>query len=48
VGYVGAAESKETIAKMPLPYFIVKGRKGGSPIAVAIFNSLLNMAEEAR
>jgi len=47
VGYVGAAESKEAIAKLPIPHIIIKGRKGGSPISVAIFNALLNMAEEA-
>lgn len=47
VGYVGAAESKETITKLPIPYIIIKGRKGGSPISVAIFNALLNMVEEA-
>ena len=45
VGYVGAAESKEVVAKLPIPYIIVRGRKGGSTIAVAIFNSLLSMAE---
>lgn len=47
VGYVGAAESKETIAKLPVPFIIVKGRKGGSTIAVAIFNALLNIAESS-
>lgn len=47
VGYVDAAESKEVVSKLPIPYIIVKGRKGGSTIAVAIFNALLNMAEEA-
>jgi precorrin-8X/cobalt-precorrin-8 methylmutase len=45
VGYVGAAESKEVVAKLPVPYIIVTGRRGGSTIAVAIFNSLLSMAE---
>jgi len=45
VGYVGAAESKEVVANLPIPYIIVRGRKGGSTIAVAIFNSLLSMAE---
>jgi precorrin-8X/cobalt-precorrin-8 methylmutase len=45
VGFVGAAESKEVVAKLPVPYIIVRGRKGGSTIAVAIFNSLLSMAE---
>ena len=45
VGYVGAAESKEVVAKLPIPYIITKGRKGGSTIAVAVFNALLSMAE---
>jgi precorrin-8X/cobalt-precorrin-8 methylmutase len=46
VGYVGAAESKETVSGLPTPFVIVKGRKGGSTIAVAVFNALLNMAEQ--
>jgi len=46
VGYVGAAESKETVAGLLTPFVIVKGRKGGSTIAVAVFNALLNMAEQ--
>jgi precorrin-8X/cobalt-precorrin-8 methylmutase len=45
VGFVGAAESKEVVAKLSVPYIIIKGRKGGSTIAVAVFNSLLSMAE---
>jgi precorrin-8X/cobalt-precorrin-8 methylmutase len=48
VGYVGAAESKETVAELPIPFIIVKGRKGGSTIAVAAFNALLTMAEQAQ
>jgi precorrin-8X/cobalt-precorrin-8 methylmutase len=45
VGYVGAAESKEEIAKLKVPYIITRGRKGSSTIAVAIFNAMLAMAE---
>lgn len=45
VGYVGAAESKEAVARLPVPYIIIRGRKGGSTIAVAVFNALLGMAE---
>ena len=45
VGYVGAAESKEVVAKLPVPFINTRGRKGGSTIAVAVFNSLLSMAE---
>jgi precorrin-8X/cobalt-precorrin-8 methylmutase len=48
VGYVGAAESKEAVSKLPIPYIILKGRKGGSTIAVAVFNALLTMAEQAK
>jgi precorrin-8X/cobalt-precorrin-8 methylmutase len=46
VGYVGAAESKETVSGLPMPFIIVRGRKGGSTIAVAVFNALLTMAEQ--
>ncbi|MCW4044386.1 MAG: sirohydrochlorin nickelochelatase [Candidatus Bathyarchaeota archaeon] len=46
VGYVGAAESKEAVAGLPVPFIISRGRKGGSPIAVAVFNALLTMAEK--
>jgi precorrin-8X/cobalt-precorrin-8 methylmutase len=45
VGFVGAAESKEAVAKLPVPYVITRGRKGGSTIAVAVFNALLTKAE---
>jgi precorrin-8X/cobalt-precorrin-8 methylmutase len=45
VGFIGAAESKEIIASLSTPFIIVKGRKGGSVVAVAVFNALLAMAE---
>jgi len=45
VGYVEAAESKEEIATLPIPYIIIRGPKGGSALAVAIFNAILGMAE---
>lgn len=45
VGFVGAAESKEVVEKLPVPYVISRGRRGGSTIAVAVFNALLTMAE---
>ena len=48
VGYVGAAESKEAVAELPIPYIIIRGRKGGSTIAVAVFNALLTMAEQTK
>jgi precorrin-8X/cobalt-precorrin-8 methylmutase len=45
VGFIGAAESKEVIATLPLPFITLRGRKGGSAVAVAVFNALLAMAE---
>jgi precorrin-8X/cobalt-precorrin-8 methylmutase len=45
VGYIGAAESKEVIATLPVPFVTNRGRKGGSAVTVAVFNALLAMAE---
>ena len=41
VGFVSAAESKEVALALPVPHIVVHGRKGGSPIAVAIIHALL-------
>lgn len=41
VGFVGAAESKEMLKQSGLPYMIIRGRKGGSTVGVAIVNALL-------
>jgi precorrin-8X/cobalt-precorrin-8 methylmutase len=43
VGFVGAAESKEILRKMDVPYITVIGRKGGSTVAAAIVNAVLKM-----
>lgn len=45
VGFVNAAESKEAILGLPVPAIVTRGRKGGSPIAVAIVHALLMLAE---
>jgi precorrin-8X/cobalt-precorrin-8 methylmutase len=46
VGFVGAAESKEALAGHGgLPFLVVKGRKGGSAMAVAAVNALASEAE---
>jgi precorrin-8X/cobalt-precorrin-8 methylmutase len=46
VGFVGAAESKEALARHGgVPCLIVKGRKGGSAMAVAAVNALGSEAE---
>jgi precorrin-8X/cobalt-precorrin-8 methylmutase len=41
VGFVSAAESKEAALRLRTPYIVARGRKGGSPIAVAIIHALL-------
>ncbi|OOM75679.1 cobalt-precorrin-8X methylmutase [Clostridium puniceum] len=43
VGFVGAAESKENMQDLNIPYIRVKGRKGGSTVAAAIINALMYM-----
>jgi len=46
VGFVGAAESKEALAAAGrVPFLIVRGRKGGSAMAVAAINALASEAE---
>lgn len=41
VGFVGAAESKDALAgDKRVPYLIVRGRRGGSAMAVAAINAL--------
>jgi precorrin-8X/cobalt-precorrin-8 methylmutase len=46
VGFVGAAESKDALARHGgVPFLIVKGRKGGSAMAVAAVNALASEAE---
>jgi len=46
VGFVSAAESKEVALAMPVPTIIARGRKGGSPVAVAIIHALLLLSAE--
>ena len=46
VGFVGAVESKEELAKVSVPFITNRGRKGGSTVAVAIVNALLRIAKE--
>lgn len=41
VGFVSAAESKDVTLELATPYIVARGRKGGSPIAVAIIHALL-------
>lgn len=43
VGFVGAAESKEELLKLDVPYIVTRGRKGGSTVAASIINAILYM-----
>ena len=47
VGFVSAAESKEAALSLSTPHIVARGRKGGSPIAVAIIHALLLLSSEA-
>lgn len=46
VGFINAAESKEEIARLDIPTITCAGTRGGTPIAVAIINELVAMANE--
>lgn len=46
VGFVNAQESKEILAEKSYPFITALGRKGGTPVAVAIINALLRLAEQ--
>jgi len=48
VGFVKALESKALLASQKFPFITNLSRKGGTPVAVAIVNALLKMAEEER
>ncbi len=48
VGFVSAVESKEAVLGLEqVPSIVARGRKGGSPIAVAIVHALLLLSTEA-
>lgn len=48
VGFVEAAESKNALLERQVPYIVIRGRKGGSTVAVAIINALLKLAGSIR
>lgn len=49
VGFVSAAESKERLmAQQEVPWIAIRGRKGGSTLAVAALHALLALAEEGK
>ena len=46
VGFVSAAESKEKLSTLDIPFITNLGRKGGSPCAAAIVNALFKLLRE--
>lgn len=49
VGFVGAADSKEELAKnKKVPFITVAGTKGGSPIAAASINAIMYLIDNSR
>lgn len=44
VGFVNAAESKALLMEKNYPFITSLGRKGGTPVAVAMMNALLRLA----
>jgi len=43
-GFVNAAEAKSRLRRLDIPYFTVGGTRGGSPLASAAFNALVDLA----
>ncbi len=48
VGFVNAAESKEKLREMDVPSISTEGTRGGTPIAVASINEIINDYAKAR
>ena len=42
VGFVNVVQAKELILTDDVPYIVARGRKGGSNVAAAICNALVN------
>jgi precorrin-8X/cobalt-precorrin-8 methylmutase len=48
VGFVGAADSKDALMSSDLPFITCTGTRGGSPLAAAALNAVLNLALSRR
>jgi precorrin isomerase len=44
VGFVHVVESKEELMRLPVPWIVLQGRRGGSPLAVATLHALCTLA----
>jgi precorrin isomerase len=47
VGFVHVTESKEELMGLDVPYICLKGRRGGSPLAVSVIHALCSLASQA-
>lgn len=47
VGFVHVVEAKEELERMPVPHMTLRGRRGGSPLAVAAIHALASLAAVA-
>ena len=48
VGFVSAAESKDELAKLNIPFITNVGRKGGSTVTVAALNAISLLADKSK
>lgn len=48
VGFVNAAESKERLREIAVPSISTEGTRGGTPIAVAAINEIINLHHEKK
>lgn len=48
VGFVHVVESKEELVSLDVPYIVLKGRRGGSPLAVSVIHALCTLADGRR
>ncbi|MEM9568299.1 MAG: precorrin-8X methylmutase [Cyanobacteria bacterium P01_E01_bin.34] len=45
VGFISVKQAKSALADVRIPQIVVQGRKGGSPVAAAIVNALVELAQ---
>jgi precorrin isomerase len=46
VGFVHVVESKQELQTTGVPYIVIEGRRGGSPLAVACLHALCALTRE--
>ncbi|MDD5167258.1 MAG: precorrin-8X methylmutase [Syntrophales bacterium] len=48
VGFVHVEESKSELTSLGIPYIVLEGRRGGSPLAVSVIHALCTIASQKR